>query len=423
MNLLMNTDRILEVADSKLRLPLAQSRSAGLLAWCFRSGLILFLLLASSFCGSAAARADQLLLKAAKAITLDGPPVDPAAVLIENGKIKRVANSIDVADDVKVVDLGTAVLVPGFVNAYSQLGITGGSSEFTREITPEFDVQSAIDWEARSFHEALAEGVTVAGISPGTDNVIAGTSFVVKTAGDDLDERVVNDDYGLAITMASDPKNRNRSRVRPDSIYIRQPTNRMGVVWLLRSQLDRTRRDSKNGGVLAEALNGQRPIFCVSRTQYDVESALRLADEFQFSPVIVGGEDTYRLAGLLAKRNIPVILGPLSTTTSAGIEGTEAAWNRAGVLHKAGVVVAFSGPQLLEQARFAVRFGLPPEAALRAITVAPARLLGIENRVGSLAVGRDADVVVLNGDPFEFTTSIQAVVVDGIMIDDNALGD
>ena len=393
-----------------------------MLAWCFRSGLILIWLLASSFCGGAAARADQLLLKAAKAITLDGPPLEPAAVLIEDGKIKRVANSIDVADDVKVVDLGTAVLVPGFVNPYSQLGITGGSSEFTREITPEFDVKSAIDWEARSFHEALAEGVTVAGISPGTDNVIAGTSFVVKTAGDELNKRVVNDDYGLMITMASDPKNRNRSRVRPDSIYIRQPTNRMGVVWLLRSQLDRTRRDSKNGGVLAEALDGQRPIFCVSRTQYDVESALRLADEFQFSPVIVGGEDTYRLAGLLAKRNIPVILGPLSTTTSAGIEGTEAAWNRAGVLHKAGVVVAFSGPQLLEQARFAVRFGLPPEAALRAITVTPARLLGIENRVGSLAVGRDADVVVLNGDPFEFTTSIQAVVVDGIMID-NALGD
>ena len=143
-----------------------------------------------------------------------------------------------------------------------------------------------------------------------------------------------------------------------------------------------------------------------------------MAEEFNFSPVIVGGEESYQLASLLAEKKLPVILGPLRTTLSAGAEGTEPAWNRAGVLHQAGVVIAMSGPDLLEQARFAVRFGLPEDSALRAITIEPAKLLGIEDRVGSLAVGRDADLVVLSGDPFEFTTDVQAVIVDGTLIDE-----
>ena len=90
-------------------------------------------------------------------------------------------------------------------------------------------------------------------------------------------------------------------------------------------------------------------------------------------------------------------LGPLQPTLSTGVEGTDPAWNRAGVLHQAGVVIAMSGPDLLEQARFAVRFGLPEDDALRAITITPARLLGIEDRVGSLAVGQDADLVLVSG--------------------------
>ncbi|MFP6615730.1 MAG: amidohydrolase family protein, partial [Candidatus Hydrogenedentota bacterium] len=335
-----------------------------------------------------------------------------------DGKIKQISQTLEVPDDVKVVDLGDAVIVPGFVNAYSQLGITGGSSEFTREITPNFNVLAAIDWESRGFREALDGGVTTVGISPGTENVIAGISLAVKTTGNDFDQRIVKQDTGLVITLASDPRSRNRSRSRPDSIYVRQPTNRMGVVWMLRSSMQGAAAKADSTDVLAEALSGKRRIYCVSRTHFDIESVLRVADEFDFSPVIVGGEESYQLAASLAERKLPVILGPLRTTLSAGAEGTDPAWNRAGVLHKAGVVIAMSGADLLEQARFAVRFGLPEDIALRAITIEPAKLLGIEQRVGSLAAGRDADLVVLDGDPFEFTTNVQAVIVDGTLIDE-----
>ena len=143
---------------------------------------IVITLLITLFCGGSVAHAGDVLLKAAKAITLDGPSIEPVAILVHDGKIKQISQTIEVSDDVKVVDLGDVVVVPGFVNAYSQLGITGGSSEFTREITPNFDVQTAIDWESRGFREALDAGVTTVGISPGTENVIAGISLAAKTS-------------------------------------------------------------------------------------------------------------------------------------------------------------------------------------------------------------------------------------------------
>jgi imidazolonepropionase-like amidohydrolase len=116
----------------------------------------------------------------------------------------------------------------------------------------------------------------------------------------------------------------------------------------------------------------------------------------------------------LAAAKVPVILGPLtSSATRSGPENTEQIWNQPGLLHKAGVPFALSGGALLDQARFAVRYGLPADVALEAITRTPARLLGIENRVGTVEAGRDADLVALSGDPLELITSIRWVLVDG----------
>src|SRR5262249_17736996 len=108
-------------------------------------------------------------------------------------------------------------------------------------------------------------------------------------------------------------------------------------------------------------------------------------------------------------------LGKQSTTPGSGPEGAETIYNTAGLLHEAGVTFALTGGQLLDQARFAVRFGLPAEAALAAVTSVPAKGLGTQDRVGSIAVGRDADLVALSGDPFEFTTAVRWTMSDGAL--------
>jgi imidazolonepropionase-like amidohydrolase len=358
------------------------------------------------------ARAEDLLIKAAKVYTMAGPPLAPGAVLVSGGKVVAVGPKLEPPAGARVIDLGPGVLMPGLVDAYSNGGIAGRPTEVTREITPDYRVLTAVDWRARAFREALAEGTTCVGLAPGTDGVIAGLSCAVKTAGA---RRALRDETGLVITMASDPAAGNTARQRPDSIYVRQPTNRMGVVWLLRSTLDQAaRQKGPELAVVREALAGRRRTYAVSRTDNDLLSLLRIAKEFKFTPTVIGGHEAYKVRQELAAAKVPVILAPLTTSPSgAGPEGSEVVWNSPALLHKAGVPVALSGGRLLDQARFAVRYGLPPEAALEAITRTPARLLGLEGRVGTLEAGRDADLLALDGDPLELTTSIKWVLVDG----------
>jgi imidazolonepropionase-like amidohydrolase len=358
------------------------------------------------------AHAEDLLIRAGKVYTMTGPPLAPGEVLVSNGKIARVGAKLSAPAGARVIDLGSGVLLPGLVDAYSNAGIAGSSAEMTREITPDYRVLSAVDWRARAFREALSEGTTCLGLAPGTDGVFAGLSCAVKTAGT---QRVLDKETGLVITMASDPATGNSSRNRPDSIYVRQPTNRMGVVWMLRSTFARAAQEkSTEPNVVREALAGKRRIYAVSRTDYDLLSLLRLAKEFKFTPTVIGGHEAYKVRDELAAAKAAVILGPLTTNSSlTGPESSEVVWNQPGLLHKAGIPFALSGGHLLEQARFAVRYGLPAEAALEAVTRTPARLLGLENRLGTLEAGRDADLVALNGDPLELTTTIEWILVDG----------
>src|SRR5262249_18824679 len=156
---------------------------------------------------------------------------------------------------------------------------------------------------SRTFREALAEGTTCLGLAPGTDNVIAGLACAAKTAGT---QRVVQAETGLFLTMASDPANGNSARSKPDSIYVRQPTNRMGVVWMLRSTFDRVQhRDTPELAVVREALAGKRRTFAVSRADNDLLSLLRIAREFHFTPTVVGGQEAYKVREELAAAKVP----------------------------------------------------------------------------------------------------------------------
>ncbi len=362
------------------------------------------------------AHAEDILIVASKVYTMTGPPLTPGAVLVSKGKIVQIGAKIEAPAGAKVIDLGAGVLMPGMVDAYSQAGIAGGVTETTREITPAIRVVDSIDWRARAFREAFDEGTTCMGIAPGTDNVFSGLSCAVKTAGD---RRVIEPQLGVVVAMASDPASGNGARGRPDSIYNRQPTNRMGVVWMLRATFDKAaRQNTPEFASVREGLQGTRKIFAVSRTDYDLLSLLRLAKEFKFTPTVIGGHEAYKVRTELAAAKVPVILGSLTTSSSLeGPENSEVIWNQPGLLQKAGVPFALSGGHLLEQARFATRFGLSADDALRAITVTPAQLLGIDKRVGTLSVGSDADLVAFSGDPLELTTSIRWLLVDGKIFD------
>lgn len=393
-----------------------------------RSRLRLFML--ASCCigllngATTSANDDLILIQADRVYTMDGRRLEPGSVLVRGNKIEAVDDEIDATDEMQILKVET--LLPGFVDAYSQAGLDSGTVELSREITPELDTLRSLNWRSRRFSESSTAGTTCANIVPGTDNVVAGFSCLVKTAGP-RQARVLNERAGVVISVCSDPAFRNRSRSRPDSIFVRQPTNRMGVVWILRSQLQLagtrrgesqlSKRDSEVNQILCGMLDGQHRVFGVSRTDFDIRSLLRIGDEFGYQPMVFGGDEAYKVADLLAGRGTPVVYTALNTSVGRGAEGTQRRWNVPGMLHKAGVTFCLAGGRLLSQARFAARFGLDRDVALQAVTSIPAKLMRVDGRVGSIASGLDADLVALNGDPFEFTTAVKWVMIDGEVLE------
>ncbi len=362
---------------------------------------------------------DRFLIRAKHIYSANGIWGNKGEVLIYDGKIKFVGDAIDVSSPVTIVEVDS--LMPGIVDAYSSVGLSGGTSEVSREIAPEFDTYSAIDWGSRDFLEAIEEGVTTVQVIPATESVFSGLACIVKTAGEPT-QRTIASSGSAVIAVSSDPTSRNRARSRPDGIYMRQPTNRMGVVWIVRSSLTRIRNggtvdgaDPTSTALLKEILNGKRKTLAVSRTDFDIRSALDLGDEFGFKPVIYGGDEVYRILDEFKKRDGQIVYTALarSAATSRGTEGTALRWNVPGKLIEADVPFCLAGDTLLDQARFAFRFGLTPKQAIAAITSRPAEILGLSDRIGTIATDMDADLVALNGDPLQPTSGIAWTMVGG----------
>ncbi len=179
---------------------------------------------------------------------MDGQPLSPGQVLIENGKIISVGDKIDVSgSSPKTVELGAgSVLMPGLVDAYSQTGLgDDGSDEITEEVTPGFRTINSVDWDKPALKRQLLAGTTTMCVCPGRQNVFGGIAAIIKTA--DFGMPLISDNGPLIANLCSDPASGNRSRSRPDTIYVRQPTNRMGVVWILRKTFDKVKRGEASG--------------------------------------------------------------------------------------------------------------------------------------------------------------------------------
>ena len=364
---------------------------------------------------------DGKLYIASKVYTMEGAPLTPGQVLVVDGKIKAVAEKV-ATDGVspEIIDLGeNSVLIPGLVDAYSQTPIANGASdEMTKEVTPNFAVHHGIDWHKKQLRHQLLAGTTTMCVCPGTQNVIGGTAAIIKTKHSE--NAILTDNGPLLATVSSDPSGGNFPRTRPDSIYVRQPTNRMGVIWILRKTMHAAKDSSPiELKKVEEVLNKKRALMMVSRNANDIQTVATLAEEFGFAPIIVGGQEAYKVKDLLVAEKYPVILQAFATGSRRGAEATEISWNQAGILAESDIVFALSGNNLLTQAQFAHRYGLDAEKAMRAITKTPAEILKIDDQVGSIAPGKHADLVALTGEPLEITSQISWVMVNGNIIEMN----
>lgn len=382
--------------------------------------------------------ADTLALRNAKIYTVSGGVIEGGTVLMENGKIKAVGQNVAVPSDATVIDATGKVVMPGIVDANARFGVRGMSNEQAAEITPQVRACCFIDPRSPDFKRVVQSGVTTACITPGAANVVGGLCAVVKTSGGNLKDITLKDAVAVRASLGVDAYSGNsgfRTFGGGDAlanIYARRPNSRMATVWELRKALFQAQpkingqwsmvNGQKPSKPLTLVLRGDLPLRLHARIENDIRVALTIAEEFKLPRVILDeADEAYKVADEIAARKIPVVLEPFSDPQYSSPEGAELCLNTAGILADKGVQIAFGSnggdaTQLLTWAAFAVRNGLKPDIALRAVTLNAAEIIGVADRVGSLEVGKDADLLILNGDPLDVTTRIEKVIVNGKVV-------
>jgi imidazolonepropionase-like amidohydrolase len=359
-------------------------------------------------------------------------------VLIENGKIVAVGTDadVDVPDDAEIVDASGTWVLPGFVEAHGHAGVgeegIGWEGRDYNEMTdPNGARLRAIDGinpDDQGFRDALAGGVTTMVVKPGSGNPIGGQTAAVKMWGRTVEDILVKTPCSMKSALGENPK-----RVYGDQK--KTPSTRLGVAAVIRDALTKAQdyvakrdhaaaenkpfdRDNTLES-LAQVLSGDVPWCQHTHRADDIATAIRLADEFGYRLVINHGTEGHLMADTLAERNIPVIIGPLFTSRSK-VEVNRRSLRNPGILARAGVKIAITTDHpvvpidfLVHQATLSVKEGLDTDTAIRSITINPAEILGLDDRVGSLAPGLDADVVLWSGDPLDVMSRAVRVFVDG----------
>lgn len=345
--------------------------------------------------------------------------------LIENGYIRVEGTAIaevgpmsrlpEVEGEKRLIDARGGHVLPGFIDAHCHVGLYGAGmgapgddlNEDTDPCTPHIHALDGINPLDAYFREARRAGITCVHTGPGSTNPIAGRSALVKTAGTVVDRMAVLPAAAMKFALGETPKKCHRDG----------PVTRMGVAALIREQL------RKGEGDLAAVTGGRLPAHFHAHRADDIATALRLSNEFGLRCVIVHGTEGYLIADELAQANVPVITGPIMTDRSKP-ELANMIPENAALLSRAGVRVAIctDHPEtpigyLPLCAALAARAGMDEEEALAAITLNAACILGVEDRIGSLSAGKDADIVIMDGHPFDWRSRVTHVFIDGQEVD------
>lgn len=384
------------------------------------------------------AQQEAVVLKGATIYPVSGTVIENGRVVLGGGKIKAIGGAdIEVPDGAKVIDVTGKIITPGLIDAGTTLSVSPqDANEQVAEVTPHMRIVDAIDPSHKVFEAVRRHGVTTVQVNPGNRNVIGGLGAVLKTHGDTVAEMLVKDGSALRMAMGSEPSQGNRP-IRwgtPVGLYYRRPTTRMGVVWTARKAFydamsyrqertiadpDKTPPEDPGMEVLLKVLDGKLMVHTTARAEQDIRTALRLADEFGYKTVIEGAVEAYRCVDLVAEAKAKVIFAPPSTNGDNNPDGAEGRYHTLTLLAKKGVAFAIQTESrlgerhLVYEAMVAMRNGLSFDKALTAVTLTPAQVLGIDAQVGSLDPGKDADLVVWSDKPFEPTSTVERLFING----------
>ena len=366
-------------------------------------------------------------------------------ILVKDGKIAAIGENLEIPESAEIVDAEGLQVYPGFVEAHGHIGLDGYGigyegmdyNEMNDIISPQMRGIDGVKPMDPAFAMARAAGVTCVCVGPGSANVLGGTFTTVKTVGRRVDDMVVRDGVAMKCAFGENPK-----RVYKD----KKDSSRMTTAALLREALFKAREymEKKEAAgddmskrpafdmeheALIPVLKREIPLKAHAHAAEDIFTALRIAKEFDLKITLEHVTEGHLIAEELAKENVPLAVGPTLTSASK-FELRNKSWVTPGRLAAAGCQVSIitDSPVIPQEylplcAGLAVQAGMEPFAALQAITINPARHAGIADRVGSLETGKDADMVIMEGCPFQVSSGVKYVFIDGKKVENQELSE
>nr|WP_195940134.1 amidohydrolase [Romboutsia sp. 1001713B170131_170501_G6] len=383
----------------------------------------------------------MLLIKNGKIITMSDKNYNRGSILIKDKKIVEIGENININSnkDCKIIDAENCWVMPGIIEAHCHIGIQeerkgfegNDCNEINESITPYLRALDGINVMDSAFHNALTSGITGVMVGPGSSNVVGGQFVFIKTHGRTIDNMAVLEPAAMKVAFGENIKtNYNQKNM--------MPSTRMSIAALLREELFEAQKYNqnkknamKNGESFDEVfrkecwlpvINREIPLKAHVHRADDILTAIRIAKEFNLKLTLDHCTEGHLISEEIKASGFPAIVGP-SLAIRNKIETQNADFKTAGILHKAGVKVAITTDHPVTRiqdlpicAGFAAREGLGIEEGLKAITINAAEICNVSDKVGSIEIGKDADIAIFDGNPMEVFTKTMYTIIDGEIV-------
>ncbi|MCL2574716.1 MAG: amidohydrolase [Defluviitaleaceae bacterium] len=384
-----------------------------------------------------------LLIQNGKVMTMEGAIYEGASVLVKDGKIEAIGDVGQAPDGTKIIDAKGCYVTPGLIDAHTHLGLSGHGlrweaqdhNETSDNVTPHLRTLDAINAFDQSFADTLAGGVTTVATSPGSANVIGGQLTGMKTGGSNrIEDLVIKAPLAMKCALGENPKGAHGQAKKA------APMTRMATAAIFREAFMKAQeylakkkaaQASEDGKMpdfnmkheaLIPLLEREIPVHIHAHQANDIHTAVRLIQEFNLKGIIIHASESHLIVDDLVAANMPLLIGP-TLGFSGKPETKNKTFETVGILQRAGVKVCITTDHpviplhhLNVCAALAVKDGMDEEEAMKAITIYPAEILGFEDRVGTIAVGKDADIVIWDKHPLDITGKVLHTIIDGKIV-------
>jgi len=371
----------------------------------------------------------MLLIKNGKILTMSGANYEKGSILIDGNKIAQIGENINVSD-AETIDAGGCLVMPGIIEAHCHIGITeekkgfegNDCNEMTEPITPYLRALDAINPMDSAFHNAIAAGITSVMAGPGSSNIVGGQFAFIKTFGRSIEKMAVLEPAAMKIAFGENTKsNYDKKGI--------MPTTRMSIAALLREELFEAQQyiDSNDAKEFRKecwipVFKKEIPLKAHVHRADDILTAIRIAKQFELNMTLDHCTEGHLIAKEIKQSGYPAIIGPALSSRNK-IETQNMDFKTAGILLKEGIKVAITTDHPVTRiqylpicAGFAAKEGLGIDEAYKAITINAAEICGVADRVGSIEVGKDADIAIFDGNPMETFTNTLYTIIDGEIV-------